>query len=462
MPARLLNVDRDTPMLLPPDLRDWVAKDDLVRFLIDALDQCDLSRAKVNERGTGDRQYPPGMMLALLIYCYAHRVFSSRQIERATYHHVSVRYLCGNLHPDHDTIATFRRENGALVEACFLAVLELAKELKAFTRLGTVSIDGSKVAARAHRDQNWTVAELEKESAQLQSEIEELMKEAEKADASDPAAPEALHEKLQERTARREALQAAKGRLEERQKASREEYHRRAKGQPGPDDPSPPSCPPRGTSKSDPAVSASVRDRGEKQPINVVEPESRLMRDAHGQYRQAYNVQLAVEAGGSQLIVGARISTDCNDRRALKETLQSIAAPHRAEIEHVLADTGYDNAELIAQVEQETGITVLCPPQSEGAPRCNQTYRMCKVRRRRQELGEAMRARLEKPENQARYRRRSATVEPVFGVLKNVMGLRRFSMFGQAKAQLELVLTAIAYNLRRLARMAATPAPISV
>ena len=115
-------------MLLPPDLRDWVAKDDLVRFIVDAVETCDLSPAKINHRGSGDAQYPPSMMLALLIYCYAHRLFSSRQIEQATYHHVSVRYLCGNLHPDHDTVAAFRRENSALLENCFVAVLRLAKE----------------------------------------------------------------------------------------------------------------------------------------------------------------------------------------------------------------------------------------------------------------------------------------------------------------------------------------------
>src|SRR5262245_37569928 len=108
MAARFVRVDRETPMLLPVDLRDWVARDDLVNVVIDAVEACDLSPARINHRGSGERQYQPGMMLALLIYCYAHRMFSSRAIERATYSHVSVRYLCGGEHhPDHDTIATF-------------------------------------------------------------------------------------------------------------------------------------------------------------------------------------------------------------------------------------------------------------------------------------------------------------------------------------------------------------------
>src|ERR1700761_3810843 len=138
MSARFVNIDRETPMLLPPDLSDWVAKDDLARFILDAVQVCDLRRAQVNHRGSGSAQYPPGMMLALLIYCYAHRLFSSRQIEQATYHHLSVRYLCGNLHPDHDTIATFRRQNEKLLADTFTHVLLLARELKAFGRLGTV------------------------------------------------------------------------------------------------------------------------------------------------------------------------------------------------------------------------------------------------------------------------------------------------------------------------------------
>src|SRR5262249_47517966 len=110
MATRFVNIDRETPMLLPPDLKDWVAKDDLVRFILDAVETCDLGLAKVNPRGSGDRQYPPSMMLSLLIYCYGQGLFSSRAIERATHSHVSVRYLCANEHPDHDTIATFRRE----------------------------------------------------------------------------------------------------------------------------------------------------------------------------------------------------------------------------------------------------------------------------------------------------------------------------------------------------------------
>jgi transposase len=123
-----VNIDRESPMLLPPDLREWIADNDLARFVLEAVELSDLRTAAVNERGSGSAQYPPGMMLALLIYCYASGIFSSRRIERASFESVAVRYLCANEHPDHDTIAKFRVENRKLVGAVFVRVLELARE----------------------------------------------------------------------------------------------------------------------------------------------------------------------------------------------------------------------------------------------------------------------------------------------------------------------------------------------
>ena len=118
-----MNIDRNTPLLLPVDFREWVRGDDLVHFLVDALALLDVGAAKLNERGTGSEPYPPGMMLGWLIYCYANGFFSSRQIERATYQNLSVRYLAANTHPDHDTIAKFRRENGVLIRSAFVQLL---------------------------------------------------------------------------------------------------------------------------------------------------------------------------------------------------------------------------------------------------------------------------------------------------------------------------------------------------
>ena len=133
MSARFVSVDRNTPMLLPPDRRDWVPEDDLVHFFIEAVDRLPLDSFRVNDRGCGDRQFPPHMMRALLIYSYANGIFSSRKIERATHRDIEVRFLSADTHPDHDTTCAFRREN-------FDAFLELARELK-ILKFGKVSVD---------------------------------------------------------------------------------------------------------------------------------------------------------------------------------------------------------------------------------------------------------------------------------------------------------------------------------
>ena len=142
MATRLKNLDRNTPMLLPPDLRDWVPGNHIVHFLIDAVDRLPSEYFQTNQRGTGDEQYPPRMMLVLLIYCYATGRFSSRVIEEATHSDVVVRYICGgSLHPDHDTICTFRRKNRELFEKAFVEVLLMARESCGLRKVGTVSIE---------------------------------------------------------------------------------------------------------------------------------------------------------------------------------------------------------------------------------------------------------------------------------------------------------------------------------
>jgi transposase len=153
MGARFVSVDRETPMFLPPDLRDWVPEDDLVHFVIEAVERLPLESFRVNHRGTGDKQFPPHMMLARLIYSYANGLFSSRNMERATHRDVAIRYLCAGTHPDHDTICKFRRENREAFRESFVDVLEFARELK-LLKLGNVSLDGTHLKANASIDQN--------------------------------------------------------------------------------------------------------------------------------------------------------------------------------------------------------------------------------------------------------------------------------------------------------------------
>ena len=137
-------------MFLPYDLREWVPASHIVHFILDAVEQLPIAHFRVNERGSGSEQYPPRMMLALLIYCYATGRFGSRTIEAASYSDVAVRYLCANRHPDHDSICTFRTANKQAFEAAFVSVLQLAQHLR-LSKVGTVSVDGTKIQANASK-----------------------------------------------------------------------------------------------------------------------------------------------------------------------------------------------------------------------------------------------------------------------------------------------------------------------
>jgi len=142
--------DRDQPFLLPPDLRDWLPEDDIAHFIVAAVERVRLGVFQTNPQAGGKPQYHPRLMLALLVYSYANGIFSSRRIERATYRDIAVRFIAANTHPDHDTIAAFRRTNQAAFEAAFVEVLLLARA-SGLLRLGTVSIDGTKIDANASK-----------------------------------------------------------------------------------------------------------------------------------------------------------------------------------------------------------------------------------------------------------------------------------------------------------------------
>ena len=184
MSERLVNVDRETPMLLPMDLRDWVPEDDMVRFVLEAIESMPSTDFVVNRPGTGSPQYPPQMMATLLVYCYGQGVFSSRGIERATWHNIAVRYLTGDTHPDHDTICAFRRKHQTTIKKMFARVLRLADEMGAL-KIGTVSMDGSHIQANASKHKSVRYDRAAELEARLDADIDELLRRAEEADQSE-------------------------------------------------------------------------------------------------------------------------------------------------------------------------------------------------------------------------------------------------------------------------------------
>src|ERR1039457_1874136 len=215
MAARFVNLDRHTPMFLPCDLREWLPAEHLVHFLLDAVEQIPTGHFHVNHRGTGSGQYPPTMMLALLIYCYATGRFGSRTIEAATHSDVAVRYLCANHHPDHDSICVFRTANRAAFEAAFVTVLQLAQQLR-LARVGTVSVDGTKIQANASKHAAVSYQRAGELICQLQLEVQELVTRAEQADTREAKETLAIPAQPARRATRLAALKQARQVIEAR------------------------------------------------------------------------------------------------------------------------------------------------------------------------------------------------------------------------------------------------------
>ena len=437
MPERLVNVDRDTPMLLPVDLRDWVPENDLVHFVINAVEMMNLTALSVNRRGTGEEQYPPRMMLALLIYCYASGIFGSRRIERATYRDLAVRYLTGDTHPDHDTICSFRRANGEMIKQAFVEVLKLAREMK-LLRVGTVSVDGTQLKANASKHKSVRYDRAGELEQQLLKDIEELMQKAERSDNEPVVEEQSLPKEIARREKLLEKMREARRQLEERAQ-EKDGNHRGPAG--------------GGTGGS--GAESLKKTPEPSQQINLTDPDSTLMRKSkHDGYEQAYNAQAVVDADGSQLIVAEDVlqtPADCN---------QLVAAVHSVptevgEVQRALADGGYVNADKFDELNKEN-VEVYVAVTGEDPNKRKYDYRPPRERPRKKVTDPrlvTMRDKVASPEGKRIYGRRAATVEPVFGIIKGVLGFRQFLLRGIEKVKLEWGLVCLAYDFKRLWRL---------
>ena len=432
MGERLVNVDRETPMLLPVDMRQWVPEDDLVHFVISAVETMNLSALAVNQRGSGSKQYPPWMMLALVIYCYANGLFGSRRIERATYRDVAVRYLTGDTHPDHDTICAFRRENGEAVKQAFAEVLRLAREM-GLLKVGTVSVDGTHIKANASKHKSVRYDRAGELEQQLRKDIEELLARAEKSDTEAMADDQRLPQEI----ARREALL-------EKMLWARQELEKRAKSEDvGKDE--------EDTREGPKAGGASPGQPKNSQQINFTDPESALMRKSRrDSYEQAYNAQAVVDAEGSQMILATDVTRTPSDANQLEPALESVTEAV-GPVQRMLADGGYVNADAIERAQQKVDLYVAITAEDNNYRRYD--YRPPKKQPAKRVVDPrlvAMREKLATEEGKRIYGRRASSVEPVFGIIKSAMGLRQFLLRGMAKVRIEWDLACLAYNMRRL------------
>jgi transposase len=343
-------------MLLPPDVREWVPEGHLVHFIMDAVGQLDLSKARINERGTGDRQYPPSMMLAGLIYSYATGVFSSRAIERMTYENVAMRLLCADTHPDHDTWCAFRRGNAELLSSSFGQVLELAAGCGVLKVGGiTVAIDGTKVLASASKHSAVSYARAGEMMRECDLEIAELLAKVERVDSAPLEDGLSIPEEIARRQERKAKLAQARAEMEARAcaraQAQTPEYEakvaardaaRAAGKKPRGQEPTPPSATPA--------------------PKDFTDPPSRIMKTGSSGFQQCDNAQATVEVD-SRLIVGARVSDAPNDKEQLAPDLAAIE-PVAGPVAEVLIDSGFVSEEAVRSLEANadgspTGVRVL-------------------------------------------------------------------------------------------------------
>ncbi len=438
---------RDQAFLLPPDLRAWVPDDDLAHFVVAAVERVPIGAFRTGSQPGGKPQYHPRLMLALLVYSYAHGIFSSRRIERATYRDIAVRFVAANLHPDHDTIAVFRSTNKAAFEAAFLQILLLARET-GLLRLGTVSIDGTKIDANASKIRSVRYDRARELRAKLAADIADLTAEAEAADAEGQD-PQALPAELARREALKAKLDAAFDRMEadaraqaeaarpayETKKAIYDAKKGRRGSKPKPPDDTPPP----------------------ERQSNLTDPDSALMRrsDAH-EYRQAYNAQAVVCAEGPQLVLATNLVATSADAPSFAATVLSmrdtVGLPKT-----VLADTGYASGPAVKALKANRVEPLVAigrtqphrpydfrpPPDPKASRQIKEPWRI------------AMKAKMETDDAKALYKKRKQSVETVFGIIKSAMGFRRFHLRGIKKAATEWTLIALAYNCRRIHRLQA-------
>jgi transposase len=443
-------VDRQTGYLLPPSIDEWLPGRHLARFVVEVIERLDLSALVGAYRGSGSASYHPSMLLGLLIYGYATGVFSSRKLERATYDSVAFRFIAANDHPDHDTIATFRRRFLAAIEGLFVEVLLLAREA-GLLKLGTVALDGTKVHANASRHSALSYEHACKLEAQLKAEVKELMALAEAADQADVPDGMAVPEELARREERLARIAEAKATIEARAKerfareqaayevkmrareAKANKTGRRSGGRPPP-----PSAGP-----------------GPTDQVNLTDADSRILPAAGGGFEQAYNAQAAV-ATGSLLVVTRDVVQAANDKEQMAPTLAALAelAEALGSPETLLADSGYFSAANVTACAK-AGIAPLIALGRERHHRSWQDrFAQAPPAPENPTPLQAMAHRLASPEGRKLYALRKQTPEPVFGIIKSVMGFRQFSLRGLDKVKGEWNLVTMAWNVKRMFALA--------
>lgn len=419
-----IGADRDQISFMPHDLNEWLPEDHLARFVVDIVDRMDLCQVYSSYSGKGSTPYDPKLLLSLIFYGYSTGVFSSRKIETSTYDSVAFRFIAGNHHPDHDTISSFRKKFLPQLKGWFKEILLIGNEL-GLIKLGNIFIDGTKVQANASKHKAMSYKRMNQLEQQLECEIEQLMAHGQEQDEKEDKSTIDIPDEIKRRkdrlakinTAqkvieqrRKEAYQEEKAEFDKKQEA-RDKYEKETgKRKPG-------------KAPKEPSMLPNDKDQ-----YNFTDPESRIMKTSKG-FDQCYNAQIAVN--GDMLIVGNYANAHHNDKQEFLPTIDSVPDELKPQITSAVADTGYYSQNNIEKCPQD--ITPIIAKSKEK----HNSYIEQLINPTNDEQKEV-------------YRQRKHTVEPVFGIIKEVLGFRRFSLRGKENIDNEWGLVCLSYNLKRM------------
>ena len=442
------SIDRDTDYLLPPSVQDWLPKAHLARYVVDVVEGLDLLALERAYAGRGSEAYPPATLLSLLIYGYATGTFSSRKIERATYDSLAFRYIACNRHPDHDTLATFRTRFGQEFESAFVQVLQVARENQ-LSRFGTVSLDGTKIHANASRHSALSYGHCEKIEAHLKAEVQELLALAAAADQSVVPDGVSIPEEITRREDRLAAIVAAKVKIEaraqERFAGEQAEYEAKMSARVAKEAKT--GKKPRGKEPEPPEPGPRAND-----PINLTDEESRIMKVAGGGFEQCYNAQAVVDTE-SMRILATHVTQATNDKEQVEPMLAKVQAKPEGlnQPKTWLADTGYYSAKNVAACLAANSEPLIAVQRDEHHPDWRERFTEPLPLAGDASPVEIMKHTLKTRTGRAAYALRKQTVEPVFGIIKSVMGLRQFLLRSLSNVKNEWTLVCLAWNLKRMA-----------
>lgn len=447
MKSKFVGVDRETPYLLPPSLQDWLPEGHLARFVVEIVEQLDLRSLKASYAGCGSQPYNPEMLLALLFYGYATGVFSSRKLERSTYDSVAFRFIAANAHPDHDTIANFRRRFLPQLGKLFVQILMIAHQLNVL-KLGSVSLDGSKVKGNASKHKALSYEHACKLETQIKAEVAELLKKAEVADHTDIPDGMNIPEELERREKRLSAIAAAKIEIEKRaaQRHTREQatYEKKVAERVKKEQETGKKA--NGKQPKQPQASPSAKDQ-----VNLTDEESRIMPTSGGGFEQAYNTQAGVDTA-SKLIVSAHVTQQPNDKQELVPTLKNLAAlPEEiGTVTELIADSGYFSETNVTACEDNKITPYIAAERQQHNQLLWDRFTELPPPPDNADCVTRMKYRLKTKDGKEVYARRKVTSEPVFGIIKAVMGFRSFLLRGYEAVKGEWNLVCMAFNIKRL------------